>query len=112
MAEDDTRNVREAAIEPVVILLISLTEKGAQLSTEEFDRRQNQVSGFVRNAGGRCQLFQTPGNIYDFVSIVRDISNVAALYELLWHMESEGHFKVRPLLGSDKSLPDRRIYKG
>jgi uncharacterized protein with GYD domain len=104
--------VDKPAIEPVGILLITFTEKGSHSSEKERTKERNEITAYVRGAGGQCQLFQTPGTVYDFVSLVTGVSSVAALFELLALIESGGNVKAQLLLGSDKSVPSHRPFKG
>ena len=109
MADNDTKE--EFVFRPVAILLITAIAKGKQVSDDEGAKERDQITAYVRKMGGGCQLYRTPGAIYDYVSIVLGISDVSALYGLLGLIESGGNVTVRLLLGSEFG-PDHRPFKG
>ena len=109
MADNDTKE--ELALRPVAILLITVTAKGKQITDAEGAKERDQITAYVGKMGGRCQLYRTPGALYDYVSIVFGISDVSALYGLLELIESGGNVTARLLIGSDLSS-DLRPFKG
>lgn len=78
---------------------MNLTAKAQEVSGAKRARHRNNITIQVRKAGGSCQFFQTPGGIYDFVSVVAGISDMAKLFDLVAFIESLGTVKVQLLPG-------------
>jgi uncharacterized protein with GYD domain len=91
-----------AAAGPVAILLVTLTAKAYEISPQRREKHRNDITKRCEDAGGKCQLFQATGGIYEYVSIVKGISDTAKLLDLVQFLESLGDMKAVLMLAGPK----------
>ena len=81
---------KDQKLEPVAIYLVKFTTKAQGLTPFAIAEDQKRVTQAVKAAGGSCELFNTAGGTYDFVSIVRGISDVHVVVNLASIIQATG----------------------
>lgn len=78
--------------------LISETSRAAGLSAAQHTRARAQVTRWVDKERGKCRLYQTSGGVYDFISMVTDISPAAAI-RLAHEINQSGNVRATLVTG-------------
>ena len=76
--------------DPVAIFLVKFTAKTQKISPFAIKKDQDRVTKAVANVGGTCELYKTPGGVYDFVSVVKGVPAVTDTAQIAEAIEAGG----------------------
>lgn len=87
------------AADPLVtrLLLFKFTEQGIR-TVKDHPKRSSRALDLVTQAGGKCVFYLTAGGVYDMVSVITGLDDLA-LARLVLSLDSLGTVKTTALTG-------------